>query len=267
MRGKAGSLRPPEPEPVYRSVTVTLLVPRKSGAKISAALTTRRLVPQRSVARFAGICFREKSRFVDEGVQVSTTVKVLFCCRSGLRERMGAGPTVPDIRNGAGCQRSRHSGRASKNHPDRYRAGPGKRQAGVDGACTSSRISPSGLTGWRLPRKASPPTFETGIVLNVNTNPTINPVLKVGALNEHVTVEAEALAVETHRPASGQVISHDEVIDLPLERAGPNPIDSAGGQPTTFRAPTPRDLNSNKNFPHHYDLGLRRQRESDLISL
>src|ERR1700719_62099 len=37
-----------------------------------------------------------------------------------------------------------------------------------------------------------------GIVLNVNTNPTINATLKIGAVNEQVTVQAEALAVETH---------------------------------------------------------------------
>ena len=43
---------------------------------------------------------------------------------------------------------------------------------------------------------------QTGIVLDVNTNPTINAILKVGGVNEQVMVQAEALAVETHSSES-----------------------------------------------------------------
>src|SRR5665213_595465 len=37
---------------------------------------------------------------------------------------------------------------------------------------------------------------EDGIVLEVNTNPSINPTLKIGAVSDQVTVEAETLTVE-----------------------------------------------------------------------
>ena len=47
---------------------------------------------------------------------------------------------------------------------------------------------------------------DRGIVLEVNTNPAINPTLKVGAISEQVTVQAEALAVETHSTGVGQVV-------------------------------------------------------------
>src|SRR5437762_600827 len=66
--------------------------------------------------------------------------------------------------------------------------------------------------------------IETGIVLNVNTNPTINPTLKIGAVSEQVTVQAEALAVETHSTGVGQVIDHREIVDLPLNAREPTQL-------------------------------------------
>ena len=58
--------------------------------------------------------------------------------------------------------------------------------------------------------------LEPGIVLQVNTNPDISPVLKVGSISDQVTVEAEALTVETHSTGVGQVIDHEQIVDLPL---------------------------------------------------
>lgn len=89
---------------------------------------------------------------------------------------------------------------------------------------------------------------QPGIVLEVNTNPAINPTLKVGAVNEQVTVEAEALSVETHSTGVGQVISHQEVVDLPLNAREPTQLILLVGNATTQGA-VANDLNSNKNFP------------------
>jgi hypothetical protein len=89
---------------------------------------------------------------------------------------------------------------------------------------------------------------ETGIVLNVNTNPTINATLQVGAVTEKVNVQAEALAVETHSTGVGQVITHDEVVDLPLNARDPTQLILLVGNSTTFGA-NAADLNTNKNFP------------------
>jgi hypothetical protein len=68
---------------------------------------------------------------------------------------------------------------------------------------------------------------QTGIVLNVNTNPTINATLKIGAVTEQVTVRSEVLSVETHSTGVGQVITHAEVVDLPLNCARARPVDPA----------------------------------------
>jgi hypothetical protein len=87
-----------------------------------------------------------------------------------------------------------------------------------------------------------------GIVLNVNTNPTIDATLSVGTLSEQVTVEAEGLAVETHSTGVGQVITHDEVVDLPLNAREPAQLILLAGAATT-QGTIANDLNTNKNFP------------------
>jgi Carboxypeptidase regulatory-like domain/TonB dependent receptor len=119
--------------------------------------------------------------------------------------------------------------------------------AGVDG----SYLFPSLAIGpYRLEvsKEGFATHVETGIVLNVNTNPTINATLQVGAVSERVTVQAEALAVETHSTGVGQVITHDEVVDLPLNAREPTQLILLVGNATTQGA-VANDLNSNKNFP------------------
>ena len=89
---------------------------------------------------------------------------------------------------------------------------------------------------------------ETGIVLNVNTNPTINSTLKIGTVSEQVMVQAEALAVETHSTGVGQVIDHAAVVDLPLNAREPTQLILLAGVATT-QGVVANDLNTNKNFP------------------
>src|SRR5580704_10647205 len=47
---------------------------------------------------------------------------------------------------------------------------------------------------------------QTGIVLQVDTNPTVDVSLQVGAVSEQVTVEAGAAQVETRNTAIGSVV-------------------------------------------------------------
>ncbi len=89
---------------------------------------------------------------------------------------------------------------------------------------------------------------ETGIVLNVNTNPVINATLKVGKVSETVTVEAASATVETHSTGVGQVIDHQAVVDLPLNAREPTQLILLAGVATTQGA-VANDLNTNKNFP------------------
>jgi hypothetical protein len=57
---------------------------------------------------------------------------------------------------------------------------------------------------------------QTGVVLQVNSNPVINPVLEVGQVSEQVEVQANASLVETRTTAVGQVIENERILELPL---------------------------------------------------
>ena len=57
---------------------------------------------------------------------------------------------------------------------------------------------------------------QKGIVLQVGVNPTIIVSLTVGAVTQEVTVQAEAVTVETQNTGVGEVVAPQEVQDLPL---------------------------------------------------
>ena len=57
---------------------------------------------------------------------------------------------------------------------------------------------------------------QSGIVLQVNTNPTINASLQVGEVSETIQVAAEAPLIETRSPGIGMVVENERVEELPL---------------------------------------------------
>src|SRR5678816_4614885 len=57
---------------------------------------------------------------------------------------------------------------------------------------------------------------QTGIVLQVNSNPVVNPVLEVGQVNEQVEVQANAALVETRSQGVGSVMENQRILELPL---------------------------------------------------
>ena len=71
---------------------------------------------------------------------------------------------------------------------------------------------------------------QTGIVLQVDSNPVINAVLQVGQVSERVEVEANAALVETRNVGVGQVIENERILELPLNgRQVTDLISLAGG--------------------------------------
>ncbi|MBV9745016.1 MAG: carboxypeptidase regulatory-like domain-containing protein, partial [Acidobacteriia bacterium] len=89
-------------------------------------------------------------------------------------------------------------------------------------------------------------SVQSGIVLQVDTNPVINISLKVGSVSEQVVVEASAGMVETHENGVGQVIDQQRVVDLPLNGRQATDLIFLSGGATTAPA---GDLNTNKNYP------------------
>jgi hypothetical protein len=57
---------------------------------------------------------------------------------------------------------------------------------------------------------------QTGITLQVASNPTVDVQLKIGAVSEQVQVEANATQVETQNTSVGTVIESQRILDLPL---------------------------------------------------
>src|SRR2546426_8024689 len=57
---------------------------------------------------------------------------------------------------------------------------------------------------------------QSGILLQVNSNPVINPTMEVGQVNQTVEVQANAAQVETRSSGVGQVIEQQRILELPL---------------------------------------------------
>ncbi len=68
--------------------------------------------------------------------------------------------------------------------------------------------------------EASLPGFrtflQTGIVLQVNSSPVINPVLEVGQVSETIEVQANSAMVETRSVGVSQIIENERILELPL---------------------------------------------------
>src|ERR1041385_5420633 len=58
--------------------------------------------------------------------------------------------------------------------------------------------------------------LQTGIVLEVDGSPVVNPVLQVGQVSEQVEVQANAALVETRTAGVGSVVENARILDLPL---------------------------------------------------
>src|SRR5215471_3061688 len=85
---------------------------------------------------------------------------------------------------------------------------------------TGSYVLPNLVTGpYRL--EAALAGFrsfvQTGIVLQVNSSPVINPTLEVGQVTEQVEVQANAALVETRNTAVGAVMVNQRILELPLQ--------------------------------------------------
>jgi carboxypeptidase family protein len=70
---------------------------------------------------------------------------------------------------------------------------------------------------------------QTGIVLQVNSNPVINAVLEVGQKTELVEVQANAALVETRTVGVGQTMETQRILELPLNGRNVTELITLGG--------------------------------------
>ncbi|HEY3826547.1 MAG TPA: TonB-dependent receptor [Bryobacteraceae bacterium] len=91
---------------------------------------------------------------------------------------------------------------------------------------------------------------QTGIVLQVNTNPTIDVSLSLGAVSQTVQVEANASQVETQNTSVGTVIDNQRILDLPLNgRQATDLIQLTG-------AAIPAGVNGTAGFPGGQNIAI-----------
>jgi hypothetical protein len=87
---------------------------------------------------------------------------------------------------------------------------------------------------------------QTGIVLEVGTNPTVDVTLRVGSVSEQVTVEAGALQVETRNTSIGQVVDNARIMEMPLNGRDVHQLIFLAGMATY---PGQASLQSVRNYP------------------
>jgi hypothetical protein len=73
---------------------------------------------------------------------------------------------------------------------------------------------------------------QSGIVLQVDANPTVEATLKVGSVTEQVMVRADTAMVETRSTGIGQVIDSQRVLELPLNGRQPTELIFLAGMAT-----------------------------------
>lgn len=86
---------------------------------------------------------------------------------------------------------------------------------GVDGSYVIPDL-PVGPYRMDVTKEGFASFVQTGIVLQVASNPTINATLKPGSVNESVQVEANAALVESEATGVGTVMENKRILELPL---------------------------------------------------
>ncbi|MBZ5577309.1 MAG: TonB-dependent receptor [Acidobacteriia bacterium] len=87
---------------------------------------------------------------------------------------------------------------------------------------------------------------QTGIVLQVDTNPTVDVAMRVGSVSEQVTVEADAAQVETRTTSIGQVVDSQRVLEMPLNGREVHELIFLAGMASY---PGTASLNTVRNYP------------------
>jgi Carboxypeptidase regulatory-like domain len=86
---------------------------------------------------------------------------------------------------------------------------------GADGAYVIADL-PVGPYRMEVSKEGFATSVQTGIVLQIATNPTIDVSLRVGNVNEQIQVEANAALVETQATGVGTVMENQRIVELPL---------------------------------------------------
>ena len=90
---------------------------------------------------------------------------------------------------------------------------------------------------------------QSGIILQVDSSPTVDATMKVGAVTDQVTVQADAALVETHSTGVGQVVDSQRVVEMPLNGRNPTELIFIAGMANLSPAGAVGSINSVRNYP------------------
>ncbi len=117
--------------------------------------------------------------------------------------------------------------------------------SGPDGSFTFQNL-PVGPYQLEVTKAGFAKYVQTGIVLNVDSNPTVDAVLKVGSINDQVSVQADAIQVETHSTGVGTVVTNQQFAEMPLNGRDAHELIFLAGM-ASF--PGNGNINTVRNYP------------------
>lgn len=88
---------------------------------------------------------------------------------------------------------------------------------------------PLGPYQLEVTREGFTKAIQSGIELQVNSDPAVNVALRVGAVSEQVTVEANAALVETRSSGVGEIVQNQRIVELPLNGRNVTDLITLGG--------------------------------------
>lgn len=116
---------------------------------------------------------------------------------------------------------------------------------GADGSYVLANL-PLGPYLYEVTKEGFTKYVQTGIVLQVDSNPTIDTTLNVGVVTEQVTVSAATSQVETRSTGIGQVVDNQRVSEMPLNGRQPIELVFLAGMAS---APGGGAINTVRNYP------------------
>jgi hypothetical protein len=119
--------------------------------------------------------------------------------------------------------------------------------SGADGSYALPNL-PIGPYMLEITKEGFSKYIQSGIVLQVDANVTVDAALKIGSVNEQVTVQADAAMVETHSTGVGTVVDNQRVVEMPLNGRNATELIFLAGM-ATIGGNNGGFLNSVRNYP------------------
>ena len=117
--------------------------------------------------------------------------------------------------------------------------------SGADGAFILQNL-PIGPWTVEVSKEGFSKYVQTGIILQVDSNSVVDASLKVGSVSEQVNVEANAALVETRTSGIGNVVSNQQIAEMPLNGRNPMELVFLAGMATY---PGGGNVNTVRNYP------------------